>query len=50
MQPGNDLSDRAIFTDVSDVIRKAIEATHARNSSSLHFTRTAFEIALERLN
>jgi glutamate dehydrogenase/leucine dehydrogenase len=50
MQPGNDLSDRAIFTDVSDVIRKAIEATHARNASPIHFTRTAFEIALERLN
>lgn len=50
MQPGNDLSDRAIFDDVSTVIRKAIEATHARNSSPTHFTRTAFEIALERLN
>lgn len=50
MQPGNDLSDRAIFDDVSQVIRKAIEATHARNSSATHFTRTAFEIALERLN
>lgn len=50
MQPGHDLSDRAIFSDVSDVIRKAIEATHARNNSPTHFTRTAFEIALERLN
>jgi glutamate dehydrogenase/leucine dehydrogenase len=50
MQPGNDLSDRAIFDDVSTVIRKAIEATHARNASPTHFTRTAFEIALERLN
>ncbi|MBL7951933.1 MAG: amino acid dehydrogenase [Flavobacteriales bacterium] len=50
MQPGNDLSDRAIFNDVSEVIRKAIEATHARNNSPIHFTRTAFEIALERLN
>ncbi|MBL7945701.1 MAG: amino acid dehydrogenase [Flavobacteriales bacterium] len=50
MQPGNDLSDRAIFDDVSTVIRNAIEATHARNGSSTHFTRTAFEIALERLN
>jgi len=50
MQPGNDLSDRAIFDDVSAVIRKAIEATHARNGSATHFTRTAFEIALERLN
>jgi glutamate dehydrogenase/leucine dehydrogenase len=50
MQPGNDLSDRAIFDDVSTVIRNAIEATHARNASPTHFTRTAFEIALERLN
>ncbi|HNU55456.1 MAG TPA: amino acid dehydrogenase, partial [Flavobacteriales bacterium] len=49
MQPGNDLGDKAIFEDVSMVIRKAIEAVHARNNTSRHFTRTAFEIALERL-
>lgn len=49
MQPGNDLGDKAIFEDVSMVIRKAIEAVHARNDTPRNFTRTAFEIALERL-
>ncbi len=49
MQPGNDLSDRAIFEDVSEVIHKAIQAVHGRNGSSTHFTRTAYEIALEHL-
>ena len=49
MQPGNDLGDKAIFEDVSEVIRQAIKAVHARNNGSKQFTRTAFEIALERL-
>jgi glutamate dehydrogenase (NAD(P)+) len=50
MQPGMDLSDKAIFEDVSAVIGKALEATHERNATPLHLTRTAFEIALEKLN
>lgn len=50
MQPGNDLSDQAIFEDVSTVIRQAIEGVNTRNPNKTHFTRTAFEIALERLN
>ncbi|MEZ4740391.1 MAG: Glu/Leu/Phe/Val dehydrogenase dimerization domain-containing protein [Flavobacteriales bacterium] len=50
MHPGADLSDKGIFEDVSNVIGKALEATHARNSTPLHLTRTAFEIALEKLN
>jgi hypothetical protein len=50
MQPGVDLSVKAIFEDVSAVIGKALEATHARNATPLHLTRTAFEIALEKLN
>jgi glutamate dehydrogenase (NAD(P)+) len=50
MQPGMDLSDKAIFEDVSAVIGKALVATHTRNNTPLHLTRTAFEIALEKLN
>lgn len=50
MQPGSDLSDKAIFEDVSAVIGKALEQTHARHSASTHLSRTAFEIALAKLN
>jgi len=47
---GNDLSDKGIFEDVSRVIGKALEDCHARHPHRLHLTRTAFEIALEKLN
>jgi len=50
MQPGVVLSDKAIFQDVSNVIGTALEATHARHASPVHLTRTAFEIALAKLN
>ena len=49
MQPGNDLSDKGIFEDVSTVIGNALERTHARHSARTHLSRTAFEIALEQL-
>ena len=44
-----DMSDRAIFEDTSVTIRRALEATHARNSGRTRLTATAFEIALEQL-
>ncbi|MFN6176612.1 MAG: Glu/Leu/Phe/Val dehydrogenase dimerization domain-containing protein [Flavobacteriales bacterium] len=50
MQPGNALTDMAIFEDVSNVIGKALEDCHVRNASRTHLTRTAFEIALAKLN
>jgi glutamate dehydrogenase/leucine dehydrogenase len=50
MQPGNDLGDKAIFEDVSNTIGTALEQTHARHSERTHLTRTAFEIALAKLN
>jgi glutamate dehydrogenase (NAD(P)+) len=50
MQPGNALTDKAIFEDVSNVIAKALEDCHVRNASRTHLTRTAFEIALAKLN
>ncbi|MBL7964535.1 MAG: amino acid dehydrogenase [Flavobacteriales bacterium] len=49
MQPGNALSDQAIFDDVSHTIGQALERTHARHSTRTHLTRTAFEIALQQL-
>src|SRR5690606_1049738 len=39
MQPGAELSDEAIFTDVRQVIGNALEAVHARNDSGLHISR-----------
>jgi glutamate dehydrogenase/leucine dehydrogenase len=44
-----DLSDAAIFQDTSKTIRRALEATHARNSERTELTATAFAIALEKL-
>lgn len=49
MQPGNDLSDAAIFQDVSRTIGNALERTHARHAERTYLTRTAFEIALSHL-
>jgi glutamate dehydrogenase (NAD(P)+) len=49
MQPGNDLSDKAIFEDVSAVIGAALQRTYDRHSARTHLSRTAFEIALEQL-
>src|SRR5690606_11384910 len=50
MQPGNDLSDKGIFEDVSRVIGGALEDCHARHAERTQLTRTAFEIALAKLN
>jgi len=50
MQPGNALTDKAIFEDVSTVIGKALEDCYVRSASRTHVTRTAFEIALAKLN
>ncbi|MBX2971765.1 MAG: amino acid dehydrogenase [Flavobacteriales bacterium] len=50
MQPGNTLTDKAIFEDVSAVIGTALERTHTRHPQRTHLTRTAFGIALDNLN
>ncbi|MCC6839661.1 MAG: amino acid dehydrogenase [Flavobacteriales bacterium] len=47
---GADLSDKGIFHDVSTTIGQALEQVHARNSTNTHITRTAFEIALAKLD
>lgn len=50
MQNGAELTDKAIFNDVSQVIGQALEHVLARNKKPTHLTSTAFEIALEQLN
>lgn len=50
MQPDVPIDDRAIFEDVSHMIQGALKAAHARDKGPLHLTRTAFAIALEKLN
>ena len=43
------LNDEAVFTDVSDTIRKAIQNIHDRNKTKVDLSATGFEIALEQL-
>ena len=43
------LEDTAIFNDVSDTIRKALERTHAKHPGKTALTKTAYEIALAQL-
>ncbi len=49
MQPHALMTDEAIFTDVSDTIRKALEEVHQANPSGTHIAATALEIALRKL-
>ena len=44
-----EMSDEAIFSDTSSVIKKALENTYAKNTSKTHISETAFEIALKQL-
>ncbi len=43
------MQDKAIFDDTSNIIKKALIATHAKNSSKKNISATAFEIALKQL-
>jgi glutamate dehydrogenase/leucine dehydrogenase len=43
------MTDEAIFSDTSNIIRKAIERTHEINNSGKNLSATAFEIALKML-
>lgn len=43
------VEDEAIFEDTSNCIRKALEKTYAKNSSSKNIAQTSFEIALRQL-
>ena len=44
-----EMSDAAIFSDASEVIRVAIEKIHQKSPSKTELSKTAFEIALEQL-
>lgn len=43
------MKDAAIFGDISNTIKKALEKTHKRNSDKKQICKTAFEIALKQL-
>lgn len=49
MQDDIDLSDTGIFSDATEIIRKALVDTHALNSQKLELTKTAYEISLKQL-
>jgi len=44
-----EISDRAIFTDVSDCIEAAMKEVKSRNPNKTYIARTGIEIALEKL-
>lgn len=44
-----EITDDAIFSDVSNIIYKALEKTHAKSVSSKEIAKTSFEIALSQL-
>jgi len=43
------LTDEGIFSDTSNVIKKALQDTYAKNSTKKGLAKTAFEIALNQL-
>lgn len=45
----SEMTDEKIFSDTSEVIFKALEKTHEKNSNSRGIAKTAFEIALNQL-
>ncbi len=49
MQDSITISDEAIFTDVSQTIRKGIEQTHAASPAKTNIAKTGFGIALKQL-
>ncbi|HSV83319.1 MAG TPA: amino acid dehydrogenase, partial [Ramlibacter sp.] len=49
MQGDAEISDEAIFGDVSATVAAALERCHARSSASTGIARTAFENALTQL-
>ena len=43
------MTDEAVFMDISETIKKALEKTHNLNQSKMNISATAFEIALKQL-
>jgi hypothetical protein len=49
MSEGAEVTDQAIFTDVSDTILKALEHAHSKNQGKTKLSQTSYEIALAQL-
>jgi hypothetical protein len=49
MQDNAVVSDEAIFNDVSETIKKALQATHAEHADKSHIAKAAFTRALKSL-
>lgn len=49
MEKRVEMTDEAIFNDVSDTIKKAIQDTYNQNNTKTNISKTAFEIALKQL-
>jgi glutamate dehydrogenase/leucine dehydrogenase len=49
MSNPDDLSDKGIFNDVSDIIHNALSNIYKVNKSKTNITKTAFEISLKQL-
>jgi glutamate dehydrogenase/leucine dehydrogenase len=49
MEKGVEMSDVAIFSDTSDIIKKALVDIHNKNNSGKNMAATGFEIALTQL-
>jgi glutamate dehydrogenase/leucine dehydrogenase len=43
------MTDTAIFSDISNTIRKGLEKSHKKNSVKTNIAQTSFEIALRQL-
>jgi glutamate dehydrogenase/leucine dehydrogenase len=49
MQRNVEMSDDAIFTDASNIIKEALKAVHQTSTKKTNLSSTAFEIALKQL-
>ncbi len=49
MQTGADMSDKAIFEDTSEIIKKAMVTAHQKDASKIGIAKNAFGIALSKL-
>lgn len=49
MKPGAKMTDEAIFSDTSNVIKKAMEDAYAKKSDKVGIAKNAFSIALSKL-
>ncbi|KAA9331299.1 amino acid dehydrogenase [Hymenobacter busanensis] len=49
METNAEITDQAIFGDISRTILRALERTHKQGAQSTHLARTSFELALRQL-